>query len=61
MSWTAAAGAAAPHNLLQAAAGEAFIIPNGKPHNATNAGPGMASIVVTYIVEKGKPLATPVK
>lgn len=42
-------------------AGEAFIIPNGKPHNATNAGPGKASIVVTYIVEKGKPLATPVK
>lgn len=42
-------------------AGEAFIIPNGKPHNATNAGPGRASIVVTYIVEKGKPLATPVK
>lgn len=42
-------------------AGEAFIIPNGRPHNATNAGPGKASIVVTYIVEKGKPLATPVK
>lgn len=42
-------------------AGEAFIIPNGKPHNATNAGTGKASIVVTYIVEKGKPLATPVK
>jgi quercetin dioxygenase-like cupin family protein len=40
-------------------AGDAFIIPNGKPHNATNAGPGKASIVVTYIVEKGKPLATP--
>ena len=42
-------------------AGEAFIIPNGKPHNATNAGAGRASIVVTYIVEKGKPLATPVR
>jgi quercetin dioxygenase-like cupin family protein len=42
-------------------AGEAFIIPNGKPHNATNAGPGKASIVVTYIVQEGKPLATPVK
>lgn len=42
-------------------AGEAFIIPNGKPHNATNTGTGKASIVVTYIVEKGKPLATPVK
>lgn len=42
-------------------AGEAFSIPNGRPHNSTNAGPGKASIVVTYIVEKGKPLATPVK
>ena len=42
-------------------AGEAFIVPNGKPHNATNAGTGKASILATYIVEKGKPLATPVK
>ena len=42
-------------------AGEAFIIPNGKPHNATNAGPGKATLVITYVVEKGKPLATPVK
>ncbi|MFN8062948.1 MAG: cupin domain-containing protein [Vicinamibacterales bacterium] len=41
--------------------GEAFIIPNGKPHNATNAGAGKAAILATYIVEKGKPLATPVK
>lgn len=42
-------------------AGEAFIIPNGRPHNATNAGPGKAVLVITYVVEKGKPLATPVK
>lgn len=42
-------------------AGEAFIIPAGRPHNATNAGPGTASLVITYVVEKGKPLATPVK
>ena len=42
-------------------AGEAFIVPNGKPHNATNAGTGKASILATYIVEKGKPLATPAK
>jgi quercetin dioxygenase-like cupin family protein len=42
-------------------AGEAFLIPNGKPHNATNAGPGKAVLVITYVVEKGKPLATPVK
>jgi quercetin dioxygenase-like cupin family protein len=42
-------------------AGEAFAIPSGKVHNATNAGTGQATIVSTYIVEKGKPLATPVK
>ena len=42
-------------------AGEAFAIPAGTPHNATNAGPGKAAILATYIVEKGKPLATPVK
>lgn len=42
-------------------AGEAFAIPAGKPHNATNAGSGKAVIVATYIVDKGKPLATPVK
>ncbi len=42
-------------------AGEAFIIPAGRPHKATNAGPGTASLVITYVVEKGKPLATPVK
>lgn len=42
-------------------AGETFAIPAGKPHNATNAGPGPAAIIATYLVEKGKPLATPVK
>jgi quercetin dioxygenase-like cupin family protein len=42
-------------------AGEAFAIPAGKVHNATNAGTTQATIVSTYIVEKGKPLATPVK
>ncbi|MFN7977793.1 MAG: cupin domain-containing protein [Vicinamibacterales bacterium] len=42
-------------------AGEAFAIPAGAPHNATNAGTGKAAILATYIVEKGKPLATPVK
>ena len=42
-------------------AGEAFAIPAGVPHNATNASPGPAAILATYIVEKGKPLATPAK
>ena len=40
-------------------AGEAFIIPAGAVHNATNKGTSVAKIVATYIVEKGKPLATP--
>jgi quercetin dioxygenase-like cupin family protein len=42
-------------------AGEAFAIPAGKVHSATNTGTGMATIVSTYIVERGKPLATPAK
>ena len=42
-------------------AGETFAIPAGQVHNAVNAGTIQATIVSTYIVEKGKPLATPVK
>ena len=42
-------------------AGEAFAIPAGQVHNAINAGTTQATIVSTYIVEKGKPLATPAK
>lgn len=42
-------------------AGEAFAVPAGKPHNATSVGTGKATLLVTYIVDKGKPLATPVK
>ena len=38
-------------------AGQGFIIPAGQVHNATSSGPG--KILATYIVEKGKPLATP--
>ena len=40
--------------------GKAFVIPAGAIHNAKNTGSGVAKIVATYIVEKGKPLATPV-
>ena len=40
--------------------GEAFFVPAGRTHNATNVGTGTARILATYIVEKGKPLATPV-
>jgi quercetin dioxygenase-like cupin family protein len=40
-------------------AGQAFLIPAETVHNATNRGMGAARILATYIVEKGKPLATP--
>jgi quercetin dioxygenase-like cupin family protein len=40
-------------------AGGTFLIPAGRIHNATNTGSGTARILATYIVEKGKPLATP--
>jgi quercetin dioxygenase-like cupin family protein len=42
-------------------AGDAFLIPAGVVHNATNRGTGVAKIVANYIVEKGKPVATPAK
>jgi quercetin dioxygenase-like cupin family protein len=41
-------------------AGEAFLIPNGQVHNARNSGTGQARVLATYIIEKGKPIATPV-
>jgi quercetin dioxygenase-like cupin family protein len=42
-------------------AGEPFLIPAGKVHDAKNIGSGPAQVLATYVVEKGKPLATPVK
>ena len=42
-------------------AGDAFLIPSGKVHDAKNLGDGQATIIATYIVDKGKPLATPAK
>jgi quercetin dioxygenase-like cupin family protein len=40
-------------------AGQTFLIPAGTIHNATNTGTTTARVLATYIVEKGKPLATP--
>lgn len=48
-----------PARTLQT--GEGFIVPTGKIHNATNKGSGVAKVLATYIVEKGKPTATPVQ
>jgi quercetin dioxygenase-like cupin family protein len=38
--------------------GQAFQVPTGVPHSATN-GDKATRLVSTYIVEKGKPLASP--
>ena len=40
--------------------GKTFLIPAGIPHGAANKGSVATRILATYIVEKGKPLATPV-
>jgi quercetin dioxygenase-like cupin family protein len=42
-------------------AGQTFLIPPGTGHNATNKGTAKARVLANYIVEKGKPLATPIK
>jgi quercetin dioxygenase-like cupin family protein len=41
-------------------AGDVFMIPAGVVHNAMNHDQSMATVIATYIVEKGKPLTTPV-
>jgi len=41
-------------------AGDAFIIPPNTVHNAKNTGKAAAKVLGTYIIEKGKPVATPV-
>ena len=41
------------------AAGEGFVIPAGVVHNARNDGAAPAKLVGVYVVEKGKPLASP--
>ena len=40
-------------------AGEGFIIPPGTVHNAKNTGKTVAKVLATYIIEKGKAVATP--
>jgi quercetin dioxygenase-like cupin family protein len=48
-----------PNKTLQT--GDVFFIPAGTVHNARNTGTGVAKILATYVVEKGKPVATPVQ
>jgi quercetin dioxygenase-like cupin family protein len=42
-------------------AGEAFFVPAGLVHDCKNTSSGVTKVLATYIVEKGKPVATPVK
>ena len=42
-------------------AGEGFVIPPGTVHNAKNTGAGVAKVLGTYIIDKGKPVSTPVQ
>ena len=42
-------------------AGDTFFVPSGTVHDGKNVGSGKAKVLATYVVEKGKPLATPVK
>jgi quercetin dioxygenase-like cupin family protein len=42
-------------------AGDSYMIPAGKVHDAKAIGDGPSRVLATYVVEKGKPLATPAK
>ncbi|HTA46707.1 MAG TPA: cupin domain-containing protein [Bryobacteraceae bacterium] len=39
--------------------GDGFIVPAGAKHDARNTGSKTMKVVAVYVVEKGKPLATP--
>jgi quercetin dioxygenase-like cupin family protein len=40
-------------------AGDSFFVPAGIVHDGKNVGSGPAKVLATYVVEKGKPVATP--
>ncbi|HWA91852.1 MAG TPA: cupin domain-containing protein [Rhizomicrobium sp.] len=40
--------------------GDSITIPRETPHDAVNIGDGPARIVITYVVDKGRPLKEPV-
>ncbi len=42
-------------------AGDSFFIPAGRVHAAANDGSGNARLLVSFFVEKGKPITVPVK
>jgi quercetin dioxygenase-like cupin family protein len=42
-------------------AGDVFFVEAGKVHDGKNVGSGPAKVLATYVVEKGKPVASPAK
>jgi quercetin dioxygenase-like cupin family protein len=44
---------------LKVKTGDGFVIPNGAKHEAHNTGVGPLKLSVVYLIEKGKPIATP--
>jgi quercetin dioxygenase-like cupin family protein len=42
-------------------AGDVFFVPAGMVHDGKNVGSGKAVVIATYVVEKGKPVATAAK
>jgi len=46
---------------LMLKAGDTFFVPAGVVHDGKNVGKGPAKVLATYVIEKGKPIATPVK
>jgi quercetin dioxygenase-like cupin family protein len=42
----------------QVSAGQGFVVPMGAVHNAKNEGTVPATLIVVYVVEKGKPIRT---
>jgi len=47
------------HPALKIKPGDGFVIPGGTKHDAHNTGAQPLKLVGVYVVEKGKPLATP--
>jgi quercetin dioxygenase-like cupin family protein len=42
-------------------AGDVFFVEAGKPHDGKNVGSTPAKVLATYVVERGKPVASPAK
>ena len=42
-------------------AGDSFFVPAGVVHDGKNIGSGPTKVLATYVVEKGKPVASPAK